>query len=144
MKENLMEEVKKASEEFKKRREGYKKAKKGIQINLTDLIGDNLTEEEIKERCETLLKWINKDRKDDDEYIDYIWSEFGNDEEWEKRMPPIYEKNKRIEPIEKAINQVNNIANEYLIKEEAERKKQAEQKTKKSAKRRKQVEDLPF
>ena len=112
---NLLEEVKKASEEFKKRREGYKKAKKGIQINLSDLIGDNLTEEEIKERCETLIKWINKDRKDDDEYIDYIWSEFGNDEEWEKRMPPIYEKNKRIEPIEKAIKPKATVLTQLIL-----------------------------
>lgn len=141
---NVMEEVKKASEEFKKRMEGYEKAKKGIQISLTDLIGDNLYSEEIKERCETLLKWINNDRKDDDEYLDYIWGEYGNGERWEKSVPPIVQKNERIFPIEKALNQVNKIASECLAKEEVERKKRAEEEAKRSAERKKQVDDLPF
>lgn len=121
-----------------------KNAMKGIRINLTDLIGDNFDEEEIKERCTTLLKWIDKDRKDDDEYLDYVWGEFGNGDEWEKRMPPIVEKNERIEPIEKALNQVNKIASECLAKEEAEKKKRAEEEAKRSAERKKQADDLPF
>ena len=122
-----------------------KNVMKGIQISLTDLIGDNLYSEEIKERCETLLKWINKDGKDDIEYIDYVLDKFGqNSEESEKRILPIDEKSERIEQIEKALDEVNNIVSKCIIKEEAERKKRAEQEAKESAERKKQADDLPF
>lgn len=124
--------------------EDIKNVMKGIRINLTDLIGDNFDEEEIKERCTTLLKWIDKDRKEDDEYLDYIWGEYGNGDEWEKRMPLIVQKNERIFPIEKALDEVNNIVSKYIIKKEAERKKRAEEEAKRSAERKKQVDDLPF